>query len=139
MVSITHLTVVAALPIRTCCSGIQFAGGGVAAGIPAFLRDRQRGVQDVTGQFPQTCHGYVIVCAGAACTNLHTATVTLLSGLQEGISTHRPSVDTIGGGGIQQTGRVDLLQEPAELLLTAAAEQLRVHHARKRQKEMVKN
>lgn len=66
------------------------------------------------------------------CTNLYSATVTLLSRLQESISTHRPSVDAIGRGSIQQTGRVDLIQEPAELLPTAAAEQLWEYHATKR-------
>lgn len=43
------------------------------------------------------------------CSNLYGAAVTLLPGLQEGISTHRPSVDAISGGSIEQTGGVDLL------------------------------
>lgn len=68
------------------------------------------------------------------CTHLYRATVALLSGLQEGISTHRPSIVAISSGGIKQAGGVDLLQEPAELLLTAAAEQLGIHKARKRDK-----
>ena len=70
-------------------------------------------------------------------TDLHGATVTLLSGLQEGVPAHRPSVDAIGGRGAQQTGRVHLLQEAAELLLTAAAEQLRIHESggRRRRRE----
>lgn len=72
-------------------------------------------------------------CVSTTCSNLYSATVALLSRLQEGISTHWPSVDTISRGSIQQTGRVDLLQEPAELLLTAAAEQLWIHQARKRE------
>lgn len=65
------------------------------------------------------------------CTNLYSATVTLLSRLQESISTHWPPVDAIGRGSIQQAGRVDLIQEPAELLPTAAAEQLWEHHPTK--------
>lgn len=70
-----------------------------------------------------------VTCVSKTCTNLYSATVTLLSRLQEGISTHWPSIDAISRGCIQQTGRVDLLQEPAELLLTAAAEQLWIHKA----------
>lgn len=72
------------------------------------------------------------VCVSTTGSDLHRSTVALLSRFQEGISTDWPSVDTIGRGSIQQTGRVDLLQEPAELLLTAAAEQLWIHKARKR-------
>lgn len=76
------------------------------------------------------CFGYVVVCMQSS--NLYSAAVALLSRLQEGISTHWPSVDSICRGSIQQTGRVDLLQEPAELLLTAATEQLWIHNARKK-------
>lgn len=65
----------------------------------------------------------------ATYTDLYSAAVTLLSRLQEGIATHWPPVDAIGGGSIQQTGRAHLLQEPAELLLTAAAEPIRIHES----------
>lgn len=71
------------------------------------------------------------------CSNLHGAAVALLPWLQEGISTDRPPEDAIGGGGVLQTGRVDLLQEPVQLLLAAATEQLRVHHARSEQEDSV--
>lgn len=72
---------------------------------------------------------YICVCLSAA--YLHSTTVAIFSRLQEGVSTHWPSVDAISGGCIQQTGRVDLLQEIAELLLTAAAELLRIHNAKR--------
>lgn len=81
--------------------------------------------------------GYAIVCMQPGCwrSNLHSAAVALLSRLQKGISTHWSSIDTICRGSVQQAGRVDLLQEPAELLLTAAAEQLGIHIARKKDGE----
>ena len=65
-------------------------------------------------------------------TNLHSAAVALLSRLQESVSTHWTSIDAAGRRSIQQTCRVDLLQEPAELLPTTAAEQLWIHIARRR-------
>lgn len=46
---------------------------------------------------------------GLRCSNLHAAAVALLPWLHEGISTDRPLKDAIGGGGVQQTGGVDLL------------------------------
>lgn len=72
------------------------------------------------------------LCDGTACTNLYAAAVALFSRLQEGIPTHRPAEDAICRGRIQQTGRVDLVQEPAKLLLAAATEQLWIHDARKK-------
>lgn len=70
------------------------------------------------------------------CANLRRSTVALLSGLQESVSAHGPPVDAVGGGNVEQTGRVHLLQEPAELLLAAAAELLRIHKAGRKSNEV---
>ncbi len=88
-------------------------------------------MQTFTSQTP-LCALFMLLCASMACTNLYSPTVTLLSRLQEGISTYRPTINAFGRGVVQQTGRVDLLQEPAELLLTAAAEQLWIHNSKRR-------
>lgn len=82
-------------------------------------------------------HSSAFLGLGCRCSNLHGAAVALLPWLQEGISADRSAEDAIGGGGVQQTGRVDLLQEPVELLPAAATEQLRVHHARREQEDSV--
>lgn len=125
-VDVTYLAVVAALAVCTLGSCSESAVGGVAAGIGAFLADRAH-----TGD-PQHWLICILRCFQSFVlrgSNLHAATVALLPGFQEGISAHRSPVNAICRGGVQQTGRVDLLQEPIELLLAAATEQLRVHHA----------
>lgn len=135
-VSITYLAVVAAVARCALSACIKFAGRCVAAGILAFLGGRRRGAEYYE-KVSFACFGYVCVCVSAA--YLYSATVTLLSRLQEGVSTHWPSVDAISGGSIQQTGRVDLLQESAELLLTAAAEQLWIHNTKRISRKNKKN
>lgn len=135
--SVTYLAVVAAISSSTLGSSVKLAGSGIAAGIPTFL-DTDRWVQNITA-FSPLCALVMRLCAcslvAEARSNLHSAAVALLSRLQKGISTHWSSIDTICRGSVQQAGRVDLLQEPAELLLTAAAEQLGIHNARKKDGE----
>jgi len=60
-------------------------------------------------------------------TYLSSTTIAFLSGLQEGVSTHRAPKDAVGGGCVQQTGRVHLLQERGQLFQTAAAELLCIY------------
>lgn len=133
IISVTYLAVVAALSSSTLGSSVELAGSGIAAGIPTFL-DTDRWVQSITVSSP-LCALVMWLCAcsllAQARSNLHSAAVALLSRLQKGISTDWSSIDTICRGSVQQTGGVELLQKPAELLLTAAAEQLGIHYARK--------
>lgn len=68
---------------------------------------------------------------------LHSAAVTLFSRLQEGVATHWSTIDAIRSWNIQQTSRVNVLQEPPELLLTTAAEQLRELDAGRREEEFI--
>lgn len=68
--------------------------------------------------------------ARAQAAYLYSSAVTLLAELQEGIAAHRPTIKATGRGGIQQTRWVDLLQEPVELVLAAAAEHLWRHGTR---------
>ena len=68
---------------------------------------------------------YACVCVCVS-TYLHSATVTLLPRLYICVATHRSPVDAVHRGRVQQTRRILLLQEGAELLLAAATEPLRI-------------